>query len=527
MHSTHNRRRHRASDNPSHYGGVDLDENLPLLVSRVDEPHSSHSRTHSHQHVQRSPSRHEYPATNENPSRDHQRHDRWRQAESSYPSNHDRYAHSASAENNDAHRREDYYDRGEDRYSTSMARGWTEHPDRDFASSSRADRAWTSNSRYETGTTEYSRWESREREAVRDDYAAPSHRRDSHENEESSRARDYSWSTRDQEWDREPTQRRQEWSRDTRSSWTPRTTTTHTLPVQDRTWKPAASWQSGERSQQSIQSGGGQNKRNKKKQSQSQTRRSWQTKEYGRKPYDWRDGPSNWQDHSTHRDKGKTSVYDKSQSGHETRGTKRRQSSISRSRSRTPPSRSPSITYSRTSKRPRRPAESPLRNERVSSRSRSRSRSRTRSLTTSPRPRSIKSDARRARKSKSPYSAASHRSDDERGYRRSRSASSSSGSSRSPTSRRRSLHRLPVSYTLKTKDLPLERHPRSQLKSYGLSVRSVDSVNRKDYFDENERPNGHENYEARVIYLFSSASYVLLTSLIATAGRGICFSKQD
>ena len=71
----------------------------------------------------------------------------------------------------------------------------------------------------------------------------------------------------------------------------------HMPPPEDRTWKPAATWQSGERnSQHGSQMGGVYNKKNKKKPNQGQGRRTWQNNQNYKKPYDWRDGPSNWRD---------------------------------------------------------------------------------------------------------------------------------------------------------------------------------------------------------------------------------------
>ena len=301
MHNTHSRGRQRVPDSMSHYDdGGDVDANLPLIVTRLDDPRPSHSRTQPHHYPQRSPSRHEYPVTSED-TREHQRHDRWRQGESSsYTSNHNRYIHTSDSDPYDNHHRDDYYDRAEDRYSTST-RGWVEPSDRDYASSSRMDRTWSSHSRYDANTPEYDRWEGRERDVSRDDYAPSDRRRESYENEDS-RSRDRGWSARDQEWDREPNQRRQEWTRDSRS-WTSRPVPSQTL-TEDRTWKPAASWQSGERyPQQGAQNVGAYNKRKPKKYNQVQGRRGWTNNQYSRKPHDWRDGPSNWQDPSSNRDR--------------------------------------------------------------------------------------------------------------------------------------------------------------------------------------------------------------------------------
>ncbi|KAF8525351.1 hypothetical protein JB92DRAFT_1326670 [Gautieria morchelliformis] len=304
----------------------------------------------------RSPSRHEYPVTNEN-SREHRPHDRWRQGESSsFSSTHNRYTHASDTNTYDSQRRDDYYDRAEDRYSTSSTRGWVEHSDRDYASSSRIDRSWASNSRYDVKASEYDRWEGRERDVGRDGYAVSERRKDSFENEEDSRGRDRSWTTRDQDWDREPNQRRKEWTRDSRSSWTTGAASTRTS-TEDRSWKPAASWQPGDRhhSQQGTQNVGAYNKRKPKKHNQVQGRRGWND-QYSRKPHDWRDGPSNWHDPPSNKDKEKVLVHDQPQANYDSRGTKRRHGSTSRSRSRSPLSRSSSIAYSRTSKRPRRQA---------------------------------------------------------------------------------------------------------------------------------------------------------------------------
>ena len=308
MHNTHNRGRQRVPDSMSQYDdGGDVDTNLPLAATRLDS-RPSHSRTQSHRYAQRSPSRHEYPVTSED-SREHQRHDRWRQGESSsFSSSHNRYTHASNANPYDSHHRDEYYDRPDERYSTSSTRGWVEPSNRDYSSSSRIDRPWGSNSRYDTNTSEYDRWEGRERDVGRDDYPQSDRRRENYENEDS-RNRDRGWSARDQEWDREPNQRRQGWSRDSRSTWTQRGPPTQTL-TEDRIWKPAASWQPGERHpQQGAQNAGLYNKRKPKRFNQMQGRRGWTNNQYGRKPHDWRDGPSSWQDPSSNRDRLVSLVY--------------------------------------------------------------------------------------------------------------------------------------------------------------------------------------------------------------------------
>ena len=300
MHHTHSRRRNGFSEttSASHYGESDVETNLPLLVSRVDESRSSHSRTHSRQYTQRSP-RQEYPVASESSSRTHQRQDRWRQGEaSSYSSNHNRYSQSSNVDSYDNQRRDGFYDRGEDRFSVSSStRGWVDTSSRDYTSSSRVDRSWHSSTKYEAPASEYGRWEGRERErdVSRDEFRDSDRRRENYEKDESGRVREHGWQSRDQEWDRD---RRQDWNgdRDSRSSWAPRSTATH-APPEDRTWKPAATWQSGERnSQHGSQMGGVYNKKNKKKPNQGQGRRTWQNNQNYKKPYDWRDGPSNWRD---------------------------------------------------------------------------------------------------------------------------------------------------------------------------------------------------------------------------------------
>ena len=539
MNNSLDRKRQEASDSTSQHDGDDVDANLPLIVTRLDDPRPSHSRTQPH-YTQRSPSRHEYQTSEV--SREHQRHDRWRQGESSSSSTHNRYTHASNPNPYENRRRGGHYDRTEDKYSSSSTRGWG---GRNYASSSRINRSWTSNSRYDSNTSEYNRWEGRERDVARNENPASDRRRESYENEEGSRVRDRGWSTRDQDWDRQPNRKRQEWARDSRSSWAQRAAV-HTS-TEDRTWKPAASWQAGERhSQQDV---GAYNKRKPKKQ-QVQNRRGWTNNQYSRKPYDWRDGPSNWRDLPSHRDRLVQTFYpffyisycchreqghgyERPQSKEESRGTKRHQGSTSRSRSKSPMSRTSSVGYSRMSKRPRREDPS-LRADRISSRSqshsrscsrsrsrshsrsrsrsrsrshsrsrsrshsRSRSRSRTRSLNSSPRAPSIRDASRHTKRSWSPYSVASRQSEDQRGRRRRRSPSSSTSSSRSPDQRRRSLHRLPVSYTLKSRDLPLQAESKTNPIIPELSTKTGSPETLTRDYNGRDGSNGCDTSESHV-----------------------------
>jgi hypothetical protein len=222
-----------------------------------------------------------------------------------------------------------------------------------------------------------------------------------------------------------------------------------------------------------------------------------------------------------HCDRESVLVHDQPQANYDSRGTKRHHGSTSQSRSRSPLSRSSSIAYSRTSKRPRR-QNTPPRADQMSSRSRScsRSRSQTRSLTISPRLRS--KDLTHRPRSRSPYSITPHRSDDGRGRQRHRSVSSSSSGSRSPIQRRRSLHRLPVSHTLKAKSLPFEADPESLSTAFVPSKKTIDSDGPKGYYNGSTRSNGHGNSDSNVCRFIRFISTYLIHM---SEGRKIYCSK--
>ena len=149
-------------------------------------------------------------------------------------------------------------------------------------------------------STEYDRWDGRDRDTrdtgrerdLREIYPPSDVRRPDYDEDRD--GQDRKWKARDPDWERDPP-RRQEWDRGDRGdrdnrAWTSKGGTSQ-ASTHDRTWKPAASWEAKERTQQVSTVN---NSKRYKKADQNQ-RTNWNNRQRNRNP-ERREDPNNWGD---------------------------------------------------------------------------------------------------------------------------------------------------------------------------------------------------------------------------------------